>query len=65
MAPDLYLLTIDCFCRLYWKTVVWVAAKKWGLVGWKETHWIMPLVVEKGFWEVALLMEWMRTCEVA
>jgi len=37
-APDLYLLTIDCFCKLYWNTVVWVAAKKWGFVGWKETH---------------------------
>jgi len=28
LAPDLYLLTIDCFYKLYWNTVVWVAAKK-------------------------------------
>ena len=49
LAPDLYLLTIDCFWRLYWKTVVWVQAKKWGFVGWNDTHWMIPFVVEKGF----------------
>ena len=33
-APDLYLFTIVCFCKLYWKTVMCVAAKKCGFVGW-------------------------------
>ena len=61
LAPDRYLETIDCFWRLYWKTVVCVAAKKCGLVGWKDTHWIIPLVVENGFWLDALPSEWIKT----
>ena len=64
LAPDLYLLTIDCFCRLYWNTVVCVDAKKCGLVGWKATQCMIPFVVEKGFYDEALLMEWIKTCEV-
>ena len=64
LAPDLYLLTIDCFWRLYWNTVVYVAAKKCGFVGWKAMQWMMPLVVENGFIEDPLLMEWIRTYEV-
>ena len=60
-APDLYFLTIDCFWRLYWNTLTWVAAKKCGFVGWNAKHWIMPLVVENGFWDDALRREWITT----
>jgi hypothetical protein len=55
--PDLYLATMDCFCRLYWKTVWLVQAKKLGLVGWNAIAPIIPFVCENGLYEDALLME--------
>ena len=44
--------------------MVCVDAKKWGLVGWKATQWMMPFVVENGFCEDALLKAWIKTCDV-
>jgi len=58
------LATIDCFYKLYWNTVINVHAKKLGLVGWNAIAWMIPLVYEKGRWEVARDKEWMRTWEV-
>ena len=56
-APDLYLLTIVCFYKLYWNTVICVQAKKCGFRGWNANAYIIPLVVLKGFYDVALEIE--------